>query len=277
MKKKLNFRQLKSINGWLSNHDFTVINSLLEVQSSKKSSGDILEIGAYHGKCSVVLGQWLHGEERLLLCDIFENASEIENEIENINSYQQLNSKFLISNLRRFGIESYDLLNVNSNTLRAVDFANPIRFIHIDGSHLYPYVVSDLALAAEILSKDFGIISVDDFRSQHTIGVSAAVWEAILVNRKLKPILITPCKIYLCHFDSYINLDLISELLNNKGIEVERIVIKNFNLLRTLHLYDGEVYRNGPQKSDFIPPIAVRITRYLQKRLRTRRISSRNP
>jgi hypothetical protein len=68
------------------------------------------------------------------------------------------------------------------------------RFVHIDASHLYEHVRDDIGAARELLLPE-GIVVLDDFRSEHTPGVSVATWEAVL-NRGLRPICLSTQKLY---------------------------------------------------------------------------------
>jgi hypothetical protein len=68
------------------------------------------------------------------------------------------------------------------------------RFIHIDGSHIFSVIRRDIRTAKVLLNKD-GIVAIDDYRSVHTPGVAAAVWEAVTSDH-LVPICLTPQKMY---------------------------------------------------------------------------------
>ena len=69
-----------------------------------------------------------------------------------------------------------------------------VRLVPIDASHLYEHVRDDIGAAQELLVPG-GIVVLDDFRSEHTPGVSVATWEAVL-NRGLRPICLTTQKLY---------------------------------------------------------------------------------
>jgi hypothetical protein len=77
-----------------------------------------------------------------------------------------------------------------------VDHVKPgsARFVHIDASHLYEHVAIDVDSAQKMLMPD-GVVAFDDYRSTHTPGVAAAVWEAVF-TKGLRPICVTPQKLY---------------------------------------------------------------------------------
>ena len=273
----MKFKDLRLISGWFSKHDFLVMRTILGMQNQFEYKGDILEIGAYHGKSSVSLGSCLKSDEKIILCDIYENADEERNKNENNNSYVNLNSDFLVSNLMKHGISNYQLVIKNSIEINSSDFPQDIRFVHIDGSHLYEYVKHDLDLACEIISQDYGVIALDDFRSQHTIGVQVAIWQEVLGKKRVKPIIITPCKMYLVNEDSKFNLTDFQNELRKQHVATEHISLEGFHFLRTLGLSDKDVFRNGFQKSDFVPPVAVGVLLRLRNLARNRFRSSRRP
>lgn len=253
------------------------MRTILELQNQLDFNGDILEIGSYHGKSSVLLGSCLKSDEKIILCDVFENAEEEKNKIENDHSYIELHSDFLVSNLAKFGIKNYKLVIKNSSTLNLSDFPQNIRFIHVDGSHLYENVKHDLDLACEIVSREYGVIALDDFRSQHTIGVQIAIWQEVLQRKRIRPLIITPCKMYLVNEDFELNLGDLENELRRQHIEIEQIILEGFQFFRTIGLSDKDVFRNGLQKSDFVPPIVGTILLRLRDRARRRFRSSRRP
>lgn len=88
---------------------------------------------------------------------------------------------------RIFACSSTDLIQYLPTT-------NGFRFIHIDGSHLYDVVREDIRLSRQLL-KDNGVVVFDDYRSPHTPGVSAALWDAVL-HESLHPFCLSPSKMY---------------------------------------------------------------------------------
>jgi hypothetical protein len=251
----LKFRELRSVQGWLTYYDFCAIKALLNYQNSNSIYGNLFEIGAYHGKTSILLGKHLKRGERVYLCDVFNLELEPNNLKENIESYPQSSLDFLLSNLMYFKIEDFKLLNIDSSKLNASNFSEKMRLIHIDGSHLYNFINKDLKFAKQVLDQDYGILVVDDYRSPHTIGVTIAIWEEILCRSNFIPILISPAKMYLVPINSKIKIESIIQILENYKLNLDRHIESNFDILRIIGPNDLELYRNGIAKSDFLPPI----------------------
>ena len=80
-----------------------------------------------------------------------------------------------------------------------IDLVEPssARFVHVDAGHMYDQVRQDVINAQTIL-RPGGIVAFDDYRTEHTQGVSAAVWQAV-ISDGLVPLAITPQKMYAIH------------------------------------------------------------------------------
>jgi hypothetical protein len=66
--------------------------------------------------------------------------------------------------------------------------------VHVDASHLWKHVNGDIE-ASRLLLRPDGVVICDDYRSEHTPGVAAAVWNAV-ANEGLRPICVTGNKFY---------------------------------------------------------------------------------
>jgi hypothetical protein len=253
-------QKTKKIEGWFSIHDVISFASILKIQEDLMIPGSLLEIGVYQGKSALLIGSYSRSVEDFEVCDIFGLESDVENKHEISSSYRNLNREIFENNfLNNLGAlpvihecKSIDL----SNKLHS----NSYRFIHIDGSHLYSHVVHDVQLALDVLTHEDGVIVMDDFRSQHTIGVSLAIWEKI-IESEFRPFLVTPAKMYLSKKLSKINLEIVSDALNVNGVKTIYENLGDFQIIRTLDLPDGEVYKVRNLRSELIPPAIIKIIR----------------
>ena len=132
-------------------------------------------------------------------------------------------------------------------------------------------MVKDLEFATSAIDRRRGIIAVDDFRAQHTVGVAIAVWKSILTGT-LIPLVITPAKIYLGSSDVLFDFDEMKEKLDSLKIQSVYEDILGNKILRTFGLRDDQLYATTSKLSAFIPPILTNLIRksYLWKRLRNR-------
>ncbi len=183
------------IPGWFSWTDQQVFGHFLS-HRAVEPFGDLVEIGAYLGKSAVLLGDYLRDDETFTVIDLFgEDAQTDEaNERENAGSYRGLTRAKFEENYAHFHDRPPVIVQALSSTI--VDHVAPssARFLHIDGSHLYEHVATD-AQSAQRLAKAGAVIAFDDYRSVHTPGTAAAIWEAAIL-KDLKIIALTPSKLY---------------------------------------------------------------------------------
>jgi hypothetical protein len=177
-----------SVPGWFALTDAVLFDAVDAAQRDAGITGDILEIGCYQGASAILLGYMRRGAERVVVCDIFDGATHgPEDEDERHRFYQDLSRASFESNYLRFHDELPEVVAGPSAALAERGLAKTFRFIHIDGSHAYDAVRSDLLLSRGLLVEG-GVVVFDDIVSRHTPGVTAAVWEGVLVG-ELVPLL----------------------------------------------------------------------------------------
>ena len=187
-------RDLRDIPGWFPAIDQHVFEHFL-ARDSIVPHGDLVEVGVYLGKSAVLIGRFRAADETFTVCDLFGMpASENSNAVENSRLYATLDRQRFEQNYLALFDELPVVIQALSSTI--VDHVAPgsARFVHIDASHLYEHVAIDVDSAHKILMPD-GVVAFDDYRSTHTPGVSAAVWEAVF-TKGLRPICVTPQKLY---------------------------------------------------------------------------------
>lgn len=183
------------IPGWFGQIDRDLFRTLLSWQVASEPPGDLVELGCYLGKSTVVVGEWLQAGETFTVCDLFgDEAPDEANTVENKESYPRLNRKRFERNyLQLRGALPVVLQMPTSGILEHVK-PDSVRFVHVDASHLYEHVIGDVEAARAMLRTE-GIVVFDDYRSSHTPGVAAAVWGAVL-NAGLQPIVLSGMKFY---------------------------------------------------------------------------------
>ncbi|MFF4273147.1 class I SAM-dependent methyltransferase [Streptomyces sp. NPDC001536] len=187
--------ELGDVPGWFPPLDQVLFTWFLDRQRSRGFSGDLLELGAYMGKSAILLGRHLAEGERFTVCDLFGgDAPDGANKAETAKSYASLTRQSFERNYLSFHEELPRVIEAPSSVISSEVAAGSCRFVHIDASHLYEHVRDDIGAAREILLPE-GVVVLDDFRSEHTPGVSVAAWEAVL-NRGLRPICLSTQKLY---------------------------------------------------------------------------------
>ncbi len=187
--------ELVDVPGWFPPLDQMLFTWFLEQQNKAGMKGDLLELGVYMGKSAILLGHHLQDGEHFTVCDLFEgDAPDGANQAEAAKSYASLTQQAFERNYLSFHDTLPTVITGPSSLVPEKVAADTCRFIHIDASHLYEHVYGDIGAAHDILLPE-GIVVLDDFRSEHTPGVSVAAWEAVL-NRGLHPICLSTQKLY---------------------------------------------------------------------------------
>jgi hypothetical protein len=224
---------VSKISGWFSSTDALVFDSVLKLQSDHKTVGDLLEIGVFAGKSAVFLNYYLNPSDSLHVCDIFEGEVQGENYVEISDSYENLSECRFKSNFTKVFPILPTIHSCNSLELDGRLPGQSFRFIHIDGSHLYEFVKNDLDFAVRHLHQSEGVIVLDDFRSAHTLGVTAAMWEFIL-SSKLKPFLFTANKAYLSATSASIDLVGLKAKLESNFLVLENVSFLEYDVIRVI-------------------------------------------
>jgi hypothetical protein len=187
-----------SIPGWFADDDVALFRWAHAVQVDAGIHGDLLEIGVYQGRSAILLGYFVRGGERLVVCDPFGGPVEdAANTAENTRFYGALQRRDFERNFRRFHHGLPVVLDCPS--CRIVEhgaLAPTFRFVHVDGSHVYDVVRGDIDVARRLLI-DGGLVVLDDFRAPHTPGVAAAAWQE-LARGDLAAVCVTDQKLYAC-------------------------------------------------------------------------------
>ena len=214
-------RSFYDVPGWFRWVDKTMFDTLLRVQSAGPP-GDIVELGVYLGKSAVVLGSHLRNGDRFVVVDLFgTDPAEYEpssamleaNRSENRRSYASLERAAFEANYLALHEQLPVVVTGLSNSI--VDHVAPgaARFVHVDAGHLYDNVREDVENTRHLLGPG-GIAVFDDFRSEHTPGVSAAVWEAVATGG-LRPFALSSSKFYGCYDDPTPYFDALRRLVDS--------------------------------------------------------------
>jgi hypothetical protein len=208
--------ELKEVPGWFPPLDQLLFTWFLERQETRGFGGDLLELGAYMGKSAILLGHHRQDGEEFTVCDLFGGeAPDGANRAETAKSYSSLTRQAFERNYLSFHDNLPRVLEAPTSVIPREVAPKTCRFVHIDASHLYEHVRDDIGAARELLLPG-GIVVLDDFRSEHTPGVSVATWEAVL-NRGLRPICLSTQKLYGTWDDPQAVQDELLAMLRDRG------------------------------------------------------------
>ena len=255
-------RQIEALPGWLSRCDISILKTIMRYQDLKDINGDILEIGCYLGKSAILFGALKKNDNELIVCDCFDDVVEEANYDENISSYPQLTRNAFEANYRNALGTLPTIIQADSKHLKNLLEKRVFRIVHIDGSHLYEYVRHDLDFARTFVED--GLIVLDDFRAQHTLGVTQALWESV-IKSEVFPVIVSPSKIYLATKKNHGYLtEVFLELLSGE-INYEWVLVSGSRCIRITGISDGEIYSSGKKLSQFIPPVMLPLARRIKR------------
>ena len=233
-------RYTAAVDGWLNYEDYCVISSILSWQSTRIKSNVFLEIGVFEGKTTLLLTANASQGDRIHICDIFDGATSPDNMLENLSSYRGLSKNRFDLHMRTYSKILPTVWKIDSRKLFEKDFENDFTFIHIDGSHLFDFVKSDLEFSIQHIDKKYGILVVDDYREFHTPGVSAAVWNLIL-SQQLFPFAMTPRKLYCTLSPGIISIEEFLNEFNHKEFSFFVESFLEFSFIRVLAKSQGRI------------------------------------
>ena len=171
---------INTVAGWMQLRDAKLFDAIDAKQRELGITGDLLEIGCYQGTSAILLGYMRDQNERLVICDLFDGTPQSpEDDVERERYYAPNIRQGFEANYLRFHPALPEIIASPSSSLYNAGLGRTFRFIHIDGSHAYEQVRSDLLLAKQLLIPG-GAVVFDDITSPHTPGVQAAVWEGVL-------------------------------------------------------------------------------------------------
>lgn len=201
------------IQGWFRWVDFRLFEVILSSQRDL-SPATVVELGCYLGKSAVVIGKHVGEDERFVVVDLFGETHGANNAAvdqanlrENQTSYVSLTRGQFEKNYLALHPKLPEVVQGFSSEVVDHVSDSSARFIHVDASHLYNHVRID-AINARRLAAPHAVVAFDDFRSEHTPGVAAAVWESVF-DGGLIPFAVTPQKLYGTYDDPTRYIDLV--------------------------------------------------------------------
>lgn len=188
-------RTFHDVPGWFHRADAILFDWFLRRQNRRGPHGDLLEMGAYLGKSAIFLRARLREGETFTVCDLFgADAPDEPNARETRGSYPALTRRAFEGHYLSFHEDLPRILQAPTSVVPQEVAPASCRFVHIDASHLYEHVRSDIAGARKALHEQ-GLVVLDDYRAGHTPGVACATWQAVLEDG-LRPVCLTRTKFY---------------------------------------------------------------------------------
>ncbi|MFE0176386.1 class I SAM-dependent methyltransferase [Streptomyces sp. NPDC059002] len=185
---------LEDVPGWFWPLDQRLFAWFLGAGAADTPPGDLLEMGCYLGKSTVVMGEFLRTGEKMTVCDLFGSDDGYTKEATKAFYQKSLTRRAFEANYSAFHDTLPELVEGRTDVLPELIAEDSCRFIHIDASHMYDDVADDILTAKSAL-REGGILVLDDYRTEHTPGVAAATWEAVF-RHGLRPVMLSSNKLY---------------------------------------------------------------------------------
>lgn len=228
---------LGDVRGWFHSHDQLAFEWILEAQSKARLVGDLLELGVYEGRSAIHMAKFLRSGETLTVCDLFEDVSVADGVPDYIRTaYSSLSQATFERNYLAFHAQLPVIIRARTDTILDHVQARSCRFAHVDASHSYDDVRQDIEAVRHVLGPG-GVVAFDDYRTEHTLGTAAAVWEAV-ANDEMRLIASTAQKVYATWSDPAPMQDAITRRLRRRS-DLRAAIVP---------LRDGHVIRIASQK-----------------------------
>lgn len=212
----------ESVPGWFHRLDLNLFEMLLAAQPLEGVSGDLLEIGTYHGKSAIAMGYGKRDHEELIICDVFGGDYGVDEE--GMSAYDGLTVQEFQNQFHQWHSFLPRIYQCPSDgfDFGGEDKTDRYRFAHIDGGHAYSVVSEDIRGVTPYMNP-LGFVVVDDFNTMHTPGVAAAAWGAVMEDR-LYPFILSQAKMYAAvSEDGYVMGTRLASGLDNPNQETHTI------------------------------------------------------
>ncbi len=164
------------VEGWVQDGNLPYLKHLDLVQRHAGITGQVAEIGVYHGKFLIALASFLPPGGKVTALDVFEDQSK------NLDGAGEGNLDKLKQNVATYGRADLDyaFIKADSSALTLMNKVEltrdrgPFRLFSVDGCHTLEHTLADLRTAQDCLAPG-GVIIVDDYMHPHWPGVTEAV------------------------------------------------------------------------------------------------------
>jgi hypothetical protein len=260
----------RHVDGYLQSGSASVICSILDIQDELKISGNIAEIGVFHGKLLILLCHGLREGETVFAIDVFNTQPDIQG-IKTEADNNKFSPDHLLSNLdaNKINSENIKLVTSNSQNLFGSDLIKEfgganIRLFSIDGDHSRDGVRHDLNLAAATMAEG-GVILADDLFNTICPSLTEGIIDFFREDNegRLEPIAIVAAngpvnsgsnKLNISDPESAMRYKAFLQLLNrtnyshsDRFLGFSHVLIFDFKEMPTRHLLDDDI-RNAVTK-----------------------------
>ena len=183
------------IDGWMYQTTGLAMMELLWHQEVAGFTGNIAEIGTYHGLSALALIAAARDNDRMFAIDLFEqqHLNIDKSGRGDLSAFQQhLSYLFPRANVSIIAKSSLDLRGAEAEY-----GLSALRFFSIDGGHMKAITLNDLEIANVSLA-EHGVACVDDVFNVQWTGVVSGLFQFLDRKPDLIPFAFFPNKLFLC-------------------------------------------------------------------------------
>ena len=188
---------MPKIEGWVNVRWLEYLRVCDDLQSQLGITGEVAEIGVFHGKLLLALANMLHHGGKATALDVFDDQAR------NLDYAGEGNLQILKENVERYGPEGVDwaFIKADSAALNIADKVRltaergPFRMFSVDGCHTLEHTLNDLITATDCLAPG-GVIVLDDTFQPHWPGVTEAVTLFCRQYPRVRPFLYCAHKLF---------------------------------------------------------------------------------
>jgi predicted O-methyltransferase YrrM len=184
-----------AVPGWFRQTDARLFVLADEAQRRLAIPGDVIEIGAYLGRSTILLGFLHRRGERLVVVDPFETADAKDLASWALRGRRPPTQQAFEGNILRHHAALPEMHVCRSSELAASELGvGRFRLLYVDGAHDWDGIDRDLELVRELAAPD-AIVVIDDVFHPDFPAVSARVW-AEVARGVITPVVLSACKLY---------------------------------------------------------------------------------
>lgn len=188
------------VGGWVDKGVFAYVVMMDRVLQARNVQGGICEIGVHHGRFFIPLNSLCTSEAAISVAlDVFEDQNL------NIDKSGSGDRQLFENNLQiydKFRGRNVRTLTGDSTVTKPETLLNAaghsFKIVSIDGGHTAEHTISDLELAASIVTPG-GFVMVDDILNRHWLGVMDGVTTYLRRRPTLWPLAIGFNKLIFCN------------------------------------------------------------------------------
>lgn len=164
------------VEGWVHGGLLRYVKLVDQVQREAAITGNIAEIGVYHGKFLIALASLTAPGGKVTALDVFEDQDK------NLDGAGVGNLEILQRNVAAYGPGDVDYAYIKADSSALTVLAKmeltrdrgPFRLFSVDGCHTVEHTLGDLQTAQDCIAPG-GVIILDDYMQPHWPGVTEAV------------------------------------------------------------------------------------------------------